>query len=110
VLAGAVATAQRRRIKQAVVLKALGATRRQILRSHLIEYVLLALTTAAIAVMLGSIAAWVTVSRVMKLDFVFSGMAVAQAVLIALGLIAIFGGIGTWRVLQARPVPYLRSE
>jgi putative ABC transport system permease protein len=110
VLAGAVATAQRRRIKQAVILKALGATRRRILLSHLAEYGILALVTAAIATLLGTIAAWVTVARVMKLDFVFSGWAVAQAVLIALTLIATFGGIGTWRVLQARPVPHLRSE
>ncbi len=110
VLAGAVATAQRRRIKQAVILKALGATRRRILLSHLAEYGILALVTAAIATLLGTVAAWVTVARVMKLDFVFSGWAVAQAVLIALALIATFGGIGTWRVLQARPVPHLRSE
>ena len=38
VLAGALATAQRRRIQQAVILKTLGATRRRILTSHLLEY------------------------------------------------------------------------
>ena len=49
VLAGALATAQRRRIQQAVILKALGATRRRILRAHLIEYLLLAAATALFA-------------------------------------------------------------
>ena len=43
VLAGALATAQRRRIQQAVILKTLGATRRRILLSHLVEYLMLAL-------------------------------------------------------------------
>jgi putative ABC transport system permease protein len=38
VLAGALATAQRRRIQQAVILKTLGATRRRILLSHFAEY------------------------------------------------------------------------
>ena len=41
VLAGALATAQRRRIQQAVILKTLGATRRRILISHLLEYLIL---------------------------------------------------------------------
>ena len=42
VLAGALATAQRRRIQQAVILKTLGATSRRILLSHLAEYAVLA--------------------------------------------------------------------
>ena len=46
VLAGALATAQRRRIQEAVILKTLGATRRRILTSHLLEYALLASITA----------------------------------------------------------------
>ena len=109
VLAGALATAQRRRIKQAVILKTLGATRRRILTSHLIEYALLASTTAAFAVVIGGLAAWVTVSRVMDLHFVLSPVAIAQALGLALVLVCLFGGLGTWRVLQARPVPHLRS-
>ena len=49
VLAGALATAQRRRIQQAVILKTLGATSRRILLSHLAEYAVLALLTAFIS-------------------------------------------------------------
>ena len=63
VLAGALATAQRRRIKQAVILKTLGATRRRILVSHLLEYLILALLTSLIALLIGSVAAWITVSH-----------------------------------------------
>jgi putative ABC transport system permease protein len=110
VLAGALATAQRRRIKQAVILKALGATRRRILTAHAVEYGLLASITAAIAVMLGALAAWATVRFVMDLEFVFSPVAVLQALGIALALVGLFGGYGTWRVLQARPVPHLRTD
>jgi putative ABC transport system permease protein len=110
VLAGALATAQRRRIKQAVILKTLGATRRRILASHLVEYAILALATSAIALIAGTIAAWITTSGVMDFYFSFSWSTAAQAILLALALVAVFGGYGTWRVLREPPVPYLRAE
>jgi len=110
VLAGALATAQRRRIKQAVILKALGATRRRILTSHLLEYLILASLTSAIAFIIGSLAAWITVSGIMDFEFTFSARTAAEALLLATILVAALGGYGTWRVLQVRPVPHLRSE
>jgi putative ABC transport system permease protein len=110
VLAGALATAQRRRIKQAVILKTIGATRRRILASHLVEYAILALATSAIALVAGTIAAWITTSGVMEFAFSFSWRTAAQAILLALALVAVFGGYGTWRVLREPAVPYLRSE
>ncbi len=110
VLAGALATAQRRRIKQAVILKTLGATRSRILRSHFYEYVTLALITSTMAVLLGTGAAWIAVTRVMEFDFAFSILAIVQALAVALGLVLAFGFIGTWSVLRAPAVPVLRSE
>jgi putative ABC transport system permease protein len=110
VLAGALATAQRRRIKQAVILKTIGATRGRILKAHLIEYTALAAVTALVSIVLGSLAAWIALTRVMELDLEFSIAAVAQALALALGLVMVFGAFGTWSVLRAPPVPVLRSE
>jgi putative ABC transport system permease protein len=110
VLAGALATAQRRRIKQAVILKTLGATRWRILASHLVEYAILALVTSAIALVAGGIAAWITTTRVMEFDFTFSWRVALEAMLLALALVAALGGYGTWRVLREPAVPYLRAE
>lgn len=110
VLAGALATAQRRRIKQSVILKTLGATRRRILKAHFLEYAGLATLTAAASIVLGAAAAWLAVTQVMDFDFTFSAAAVAQALVVALGLVLAFGSIGTWAVLRAPPVPVLRSE
>ncbi len=110
VLAGALAAAQRRRLQTAVILKALGATRARILAAHATEYALLALIAASLAVLLGGIAAWIVTTKVMTLPFVLSGWAIAQALGASLALIALLGGLGTWRVLKAPPVPYLRSE
>lgn len=109
VLAGALATAQRRRILEAVVLKVLGATRRRILTAHLIEYVLLASATALFAIGLGAAAAWFAVTQLMHIGFSFDWGAVIRALATATGLVALFGLLGTWTVLTARPVPYLRA-
>ncbi|MDX2205439.1 MAG: FtsX-like permease family protein [Hyphomicrobiaceae bacterium] len=110
VLAGALATAQRRRTKQAVILKALGATRRRILVSHFLEYAILAVITSVIALAIGTLAAYITLSRVMDVGFAFSGVAALQTILLATVLVVVFGGYGTWRVLKAPPVPHLRAE
>lgn len=110
VLAGALATAQRRRIREAVILKTLGATRRRILVAHFLEYALLASITAIFAVILGGIAAYVAVAHIMQIPFAFSWVPVLQVLALSLGLVAVFGGIGTLAVLRARPVPYLRGS
>jgi putative ABC transport system permease protein len=59
VLAGALAIAQRRRILEAVILKTIGARRRQILAAHAYEYAILALVAAVVAILLGSLSAYV---------------------------------------------------
>jgi putative ABC transport system permease protein len=110
VLAGALATAQRRRILEAVILKTIGAKRRQILAAHALEYAALVGIAALVAILLGTIVAWVAVTKVMELPFVFSLNAVFLTLVAATALISVFGGVGTWAVLSARPVPYLRSE
>ncbi|MDX2156614.1 MAG: FtsX-like permease family protein [Hyphomicrobiaceae bacterium] len=110
VLAGALATAQRRRIKLAVILKALGGTRRQILTMHLAEYLVLALATAGIAMLVGAAGAWAATTFLLKVQFSFSLAAVLQSLLVAIVLVVAFGLAGTWQVLRAPPVPYLRSE
>ncbi len=110
VLAGALATAQRRRILEAVILKTLGATRRRIMLAHLSEYLLLALASAGAAILLGAIAAWFALTNIMDMSFTFSWPVVFQCLLLSIGLILLFGGYGTWQVLKSRPVPYLRSD
>jgi putative ABC transport system permease protein len=110
VLAGAMATAQRRRILEAVILKALGATRARILGAHVAEYLLLATVTAIAATVLGSAVAYAVVTGVMDLPFTFSWRAAGGALITAALLVLVFGALGTWRVLSARPVPYLRTQ
>lgn len=110
VLAGAIATAQRRRTKEAVILKALGATRGRILLAHLVEYGLLSLIASVFAVLLGTVAASIGVGYVMEIPFVFDPWAVLQAIAVAFTLVAAFGLASTSLVLRTPPVPLLKAE
>src|SRR4029077_20202679 len=70
VLAGAVVADRRRRIYDAVVLKVLGATRRDVRAGLALEYGVLGLVTAVIALLLGSLAAYGFVRWGMEGNFV----------------------------------------
>ena len=109
VLAGALATSHRRRIRDAVIFKTLGATRRQIVAAHFAEYAVLATVAGVAALGLGTLAAYLVVTLAMKSAFTFSLPAALQAVGLAALLVLAFGAAGTWRVLGVRPVPYLRG-
>lgn len=58
VLAGTVAASEARRIQSSIILKVLGATRPVILFSYILEYALLGLVTALVAVGIGTAASW----------------------------------------------------
>lgn len=109
VLAGALAAGHRARLYDAVILKTLGATRRRLLAAYLIEYGSLGLATALFGLAAGSLAGWVIVTRVMKLDFTLdlSGALVAAALAVAFAIV--LGLAGTWRILGQKPAPYLRQ-
>ena len=110
VLAGALAATRRRRLYEAVVLKVLGATRADLLKSFLIEYGLLGLISAAVAAALGTLAAYLLVTQVMHGDWVFLPGAVALSACVALALTLVLGYAGTWRALGVSAAPYLRNE
>jgi putative ABC transport system permease protein len=110
VLAGAVAAGHHRRVYDAVVLKVLGATRRDIGQAFLMEYGLLGLVTAAIAGLLGTFVAYLVLTEVMDMTFTFLPGAVLWTTLIAIGVTLALGFGGTWRALSQKAAPLLRNE
>ncbi|MCB1419116.1 MAG: FtsX-like permease family protein, partial [Notoacmeibacter sp.] len=109
VLSGALAASNRSRIHDAVVLKMLGATRRDLIAAFSLEYMLIGLATAIFALVAGGLAAWVVVSQVMGLDAVFLPEVALATILVALVLTVGFGLVGTWRVLGHKAAPVLRT-
>jgi putative ABC transport system permease protein len=110
VLAGAIAGGQRRRVYDAVVLKVLGATRRDVLRVHALEYGVLGLVTALIAGAIGSLAGWAVVDRLMRFEWTFQPLAVVATAAVAAVVTLSLGLLGTWRALGHKAAPLLRND
>ncbi|MEX0809385.1 MAG: FtsX-like permease family protein [Dongiaceae bacterium] len=110
VLAAAIAAQTHRRRYDAVVLKVLGATRRDIAKSFTIEYGLLGIAAALLALLLGHVAAWALVTFLLETPWSFDP-AIALAIVVGGTLAAmVLGFLGTWRVLGTKAAPYLRNE
>lgn len=109
VLAGAIAAGHRARLYDAVVLKVLGATRGRLLLAYGLEYGTLGLATALFGLLAGTLAGWVIVTRVMKLDFALDLSGALAAAGLAVVFAILLGLAGTWRILGQKPAPYLRQ-
>jgi putative ABC transport system permease protein len=109
VLGGALAAGHRHRVYDAVILKTLGATRRRLIGAYALEYLLLGIATALFGVAAGSVAAWLVVTNVMNLTFVWLPGPALAAAFGALLVTVAFGLIGTFSALGHKPAPVLRN-
>lgn len=110
VLAGAVAAGHRRRVYDSVVLKVLGATRRELLFAFLLEYGLLGILTGIIAAAIGSLTAWAVLTWIMKTGWEFQPGVVVITTLLCTATTLALGFVGTWRALGQKAAPLLRNE
>ena len=110
VLAGAVAAGQQRRIREAVLLKTVGATRGQILRAFLVEFGVLGIFAGILAALAGTAAAWGVVVGIMRQEWVFLPGTLALTVAGCMLLVLAFGYAGTAMALRVRPAPLLRND
>lgn len=110
VLAGAMAAGQRRRVRDAVVLKVIGATRAQIRGAWMVEFGLLGLTAGVLAAAIGTAASWGVARYVMKTEWVFLPVTLAVTVVGCTVLTLVLGYLGTALALRVRPAPLLRNE
>jgi putative ABC transport system permease protein len=109
VLGGALAAGHRHRVYDAVILKTLGATRLRLLGAYALEYLLIGLATAVFGVIAGSIAAWMIVTRLMTLSFVWQAGSAAGVVVAALVVTVGLGLAGTLLALNKKPATVLRN-
>ncbi len=110
VLAGALAAGHRRRVYDAVVLKVLGARRRQVMGAYLMEYAVLGLVTGALAALVGTAAGYVVITELMGAAWIWLPWAVARIVLLSVVVTVLLGLAGTWMALSVRPAPLLRND
>jgi putative ABC transport system permease protein len=110
VLASAVAAGQRRRVRQAVILKTLGATRRQIRTAWMIEFSILGVAAGLLAAAVGSLASFGVAHWLMRIDWVLLPGTLTGTLIGALAMMLGFGYVGIAAALRAKPAPMLRNE
>jgi putative ABC transport system permease protein len=109
VLGGALAAGHRHRVYDAVILKTLGATRARLLGAYALEYLMIGFATAIFGVIAGSVAAWLIVTRLMTLSFVWQAGSAAGVVAAALLVTVGLGLAGTLLALNQKPATVLRN-
>jgi putative ABC transport system permease protein len=109
VLVGAVAASGRARRYDAVILKLLGGSARQVLAAQALEYAMLSLVLVAVALTIGAAAGWFVVVRIFAIgwapDWRVVALTLAAAVVVTLGT----GLLGSLPALRARPGEALRA-
>ncbi|HET9629428.1 MAG TPA: FtsX-like permease family protein [Novosphingobium sp.] len=109
VLVGAIAAARAARIYETVILRVLGASRRQVLLVLLGEFGFLALLLALIALPLGSAVGWWIVVRLFEFDWLPNWPRVLAVLAGGLALVLGFAMAASLPVLRARPAQVLRE-
>ena len=109
VLGGALAAGHRHRVYDAVILKTLGATRARLLGAYALEYLMIGFATAVFGVIAGSVAAWLIVTRLMTLSFIWQAGSAAAVVAAALVVTVGLGLAGTLVALNQKPAAVLRN-
>ncbi len=109
VLIGAVAASGRARRYDAVVLKLLGGSLRQVLGVQAIEYAILSVILALVALTIGTGAGWYVVTQVLSIGWAprWDGVALTLGVASVMTLGA--GTLGSLPALRARPAEALRD-
>lgn len=109
VLAGAITAGTRARVYDATVLKVQGASRPRIAAVHAIEFALLGLITATLALLAGTVAAWAICHFILQIGFAFDAPAALATVAGGAAAVLLFGLIGAVAALGVRPARVLRA-
>ncbi|HVG01545.1 MAG TPA: FtsX-like permease family protein [Nitrospira sp.] len=110
VMAAALAATRYRRLYEAVILKALGATRALIARSFAAEYALLGCVAGAIGVLLASVFSWAILRFILELPWSLEPSLLALGFAGTVLLTLVVGFLSTFRILGQPPLSVLRQE
>jgi putative ABC transport system permease protein len=109
ILASSIASTRFRRMREAVVLKTLGATRMRIVGTFSVEFSVLGLLAAAVGVVFANLLTRILLHR-LDVDFQFEWGATFVALAGTAVLATATGWIASYRILGLRPLEVLREE
>lgn len=110
VLAGALAATRFRRIYEAMILKAVGATRGDVAQTFAVEYALLGAAAGVIGTALAVALAWGVGHWILDVKWLFQPEALAWGVGGTIIGTILVGLLSTYRILGQKPLPVLRRE
>lgn len=97
------------RLYDGALLRTLGASRKLLRLSHLVEFVVLGALAGLLAAMVSEIVTWVLYSRILEMDYTVKWKVWLAAPLIGALSVGLFGYWGTRRVVNKSPVIVLRE-
>jgi putative ABC transport system permease protein len=109
ILASSIASSRFRRMREAVVLKTLGATRMRIVRTFSVEFSVLGLLAGSVGVVFANILTRVLL-RKLEVDFHVDWYATLISLVGTAILATATGWIASYRILGLRPLEVLREE
>ena len=109
VLLGAVAAGRLQRIREGALLKTLGATRRQLTRILLAEYLALGVLAGLMGIGLAIGGGWAMTHWVFKLSFTVPVLPLAAVLLVTAALVALVGMLSSREVFRRTAVEVLRD-
>ena len=109
ILASSIAGTRFRRMREAVVLKTLGATRMRIVRTFSVEFSVLGLLAGSVGVVFANLLTRVLL-RKLDVSFHIEWIALLVALLGTALLATATGWIASYRILRLRPLEVLREE
>jgi putative ABC transport system permease protein len=110
VLFGALITGRYQRVRESVLLRTLGASRRQILNILIVEYFALGLLSALTGILLAILAAWSLSALVFKVPFAITWIPLLIALAVVPALTVVTGLLISRGILNHPPLAILRSE
>ncbi len=110
VLAGSAATSRFQRIREAVLLRTLGASKKQVIKIQVIEYVLLGVMASITGLILSLGASTLIAYFYFEIEFVPNFIIIGVEILILTALVLIIGLLNTRGVHNKPPLEVLRAE
>ncbi|MGH9558638.1 MAG: ABC transporter permease, partial [Bryobacteraceae bacterium] len=110
ILAASVAGTRFRRVREVVILKTLGATRRRIVRIFSVEFLALGVVAGLIGAILATVFSDLLLKRLLNAHFEFNPKAFIIAIVLTALLANTAGWIASFRILRQKPLEVLRNE
>jgi putative ABC transport system permease protein len=110
VLIGALATSRYQRMREAALLKTLGATRSQVVRVMVTEYAALGVLASIVATGLSTIGGWALMKWIFEVPFTVPWQAFGILALTMIGLTIVTGLWNSLDVFRRPPLEVLRAE